>query len=65
VRIADTELRENNDDDLFFFNADVTIERGNRILLDGEYYDVIDVNKVHDATALHHLEVTGRVTNGD
>jgi len=65
VKIADAEIRVNSDDDFFFFKADVTIERGNRILLDGLYYDVIDVNKIYNRKTLHHLEVIGRITDHD
>lgn len=50
----------NTDDDLFFFNPDASVSRGNRIVLEGTTYDVIDVNKVLDSKGVHHLEVTGR-----
>lgn len=60
VAISDAGIRLNTDDDLFFFLPDASIERGNRILLGGIYYDVIDVNKSLDSTEVHHLEVTGR-----
>lgn len=64
-KISDNEQRENNDDDLFFFDADVSISRGNRIKFDEEYYDVIKVNKSYDSKAVHHLEVTARLTDND
>ncbi len=60
VSIDDGEMRINTDDDLFFFNPDAQVVRGNRIVLEGSYYDVIDVNKVLDSKGVHHLEVTGR-----
>lgn len=65
ARIQDGDMRINYDDDMFFFNPDVQIERGNRIVFDGDHYDVIDVNKVYDSKALHHLEVTARNTDHD
>lgn len=65
VKISDTGVRSNSDDDLFFFLPGVTIERGNRIVLDGDNYDVIDVNKVYGRRAIHHLEVTARITDHD
>jgi len=65
ARIADTEVRVNTDDDIFFFNPGVTIERGNRIILDGDYYDVIKVNKLLDATDIHHIEVRARLVDHD
>lgn len=58
--ISDGQLRENTDDDIFFFNSDVNIKRGNRILFDNDTYDVIKVNKVYDSTGIHHLEVVAR-----
>jgi hypothetical protein len=61
--IADTGIRVNTDDDIFFFNPDVTIARGNRIAFDGDHYDVIKVNKVYGATDIHHLEVVARLTD--
>lgn len=60
ARILDADMRINSDDDMFFFNPSVVIERGNRIVFDGDTYDVIDVNKMYDSKALHHLEVIGR-----
>ncbi len=59
-KIQDGVTRENNDDDIFFFPADTTIARGNRILHEGLYYDVLKVNKLYDSEALHHLEVKAR-----
>ena len=63
AKITDGLIRMNTDDDLFFFNPDVEIDRGNRILLDGDYYDVIKINKLYGATSLHHLEVIARLTD--
>lgn len=61
VAIADSvNQRVNTDDDLFFFLPNAPVSRGNRILLDGVRYDVIDVNKSLDSVGVHHLEVTGR-----
>lgn len=57
---ADRALRVNTDDDLFFFNPDAPVIRGNRIVLEGVTYDVIDVDKKLDSKGVHHLEVTGR-----
>lgn len=59
-KIEDIDYRTNIDDDLFFFDADIDIVRGNRIVLDNEYYDVVKVNKVYNDSELHHLEVVGR-----
>lgn len=61
--ISDTEYRENKDDDLFFFNSDVDIIRGNKIVFLGDDYDVIKVNKCFGATAVHHLEVVARLVD--
>lgn len=61
--ISDDIVRENTDDDVFFFNPDTTIVRGNRIIFDEDTYDVIKVNKVYDSTAIHHLEVVARLTD--
>lgn len=58
--ITDGDLRQNTDDDMFFFLPGVVIARGNRILLLGDYYDVIKVNKVLDSVGVHHLEVKAR-----
>lgn len=63
--ISDGEMRQNTDDDLFFFLPGVVIARGNRILLDGDYYDVIKVNKLLDSVGLHHLEVKARFVDHD
>lgn len=61
VSINDADqMRINKDTDTFFFNPDVTIERGNRIVYDGKNYDVIKVNKISDSRAVHHLEVDAR-----
>lgn len=58
--ISDGSIRENTDDDIFFFNSDVNIKRGNRILYDNELFDVIKVNKVFDSTGIHHIEAVAR-----
>lgn len=63
AKIDDTTIRVNTDDNLFFFKSDVTIERGNRIVLEGANYDVIKVNKLYKKTTLHHLEVVARITD--
>lgn len=60
AKIDDTEIRINTDDDVFFFNPDVAIARDNRIVHDGKNYDVIKVNKLYNASVLHHLEVRAR-----
>ncbi len=58
--ISDGEKRLNTDDDLFFFEPTVVIDRGDRISYEGGYYDVLRVNKLYDEEAIHHLEVTAR-----
>ena len=63
--ISDTELRTNIDDDIFFFNSDVAVKRGNRIIFDTDAYDVVKVNKIYDAIGLHHLEVMTRFVDHD
>ena len=63
VKFSDTEIRENNDDDMFFFNPDVSIQRGNRIVFLGENYDVLKVNPSYDSGGVHHLEVVARFTD--
>lgn len=63
--ISDGQVRENTDDDVFFFNSDVIIKRGNRIIFSGETYDVIKVNPVYDSVGVHHLEVVARFTDHD
>ena len=62
-RIADDTMRHNSNDDIFFFMPNVVVSRGNRILLDGDYYDVINVNKVLDGTGVHHLEIRARIAD--
>lgn len=59
------QLRTNVDDDIFFFNPDVTITRGNRIVFENENYDVIKVNKCYDSVGLHHIEVIARLIDHD
>jgi hypothetical protein len=54
------QVRINKDDDTFFFDPNVNITRGNRIVYDGKNYDVIKVNKISDSQAVHHLEVEAR-----
>lgn len=61
--LTEGQIRVNTDDDLFFFNADAQVSRGNRIILEGVKYDVVDVNKVLDSKGVHHLEVTGRMVD--
>lgn len=56
----DSQIRVNNEDDLFFFDASVSIAKGNRIFFDGEYFDVIRVNKSYGSAGVHHLEVVAR-----
>lgn len=63
VKREDQGFEVNVDDDLFFFNPDVDISKGNRILIDSEYYEVLKVNKVLDSKAVHHIEVIGRNLN--
>lgn len=63
--ISDGQVRENTDDDVFFFNPDVVIKRGNRIVFLSENYDVIKVNQVYDSVGIHHLEVVARITDHD
>ena len=63
VRVQELGYQLNIDDDVFFFDADVSIKKGNRILIDGEYYDVLKVNKSLDSTGVHHIEVIGRNLN--
>lgn len=65
ANITDGDLRVNTDDDIFFFNPGVTIKRGNRIVEGGKNYDVIKVNKLYDASVLHHLEVRARYVDHD
>lgn len=60
VKITDSNIRLNTDDDMFFFLPDVEIVRGNRIAFEGDHYDVIKVNKLYDRSSLHHLEVIAR-----
>jgi len=59
-KIQDGVVRENSDDDVFFFEPDVEIARGNRIVEDGLSFDVIKVNKSYDGSGVHHLEVRAR-----
>ena len=65
AKINDDLVRINTDDDLFFFGPDVTIDVGNRIVLDAENYDVIKVNESLDSKGVHHIEVKGRLTDHD
>lgn len=62
VKIRDTEIRDNIDDDIFFFNADQVdnVLRGRRIVENGVTYDIIKVKKCSDSIGLHHLEATAR-----
>jgi len=63
IRIQDADFRSNTDDDTFFFNADVIIIRGNRIILNSENYDVIKVNEVLDSVGVHHIEAIARLVD--
>lgn len=63
VRIQDQDYRSNTDDDVVFFAPDVVIERGNRLLLSGEYYDVIKVNEILDSVGVHHIEAIARIVD--
>lgn len=65
AKISDADMRLNTDDDIFFFNTDVNIKRGHRIVFDGDNYDVIKVNKCYDAVGIHHLEVVARIVDHD
>lgn len=61
----DVGIRVNDDQCLFFFNPDVDIKRGYRIDFDGDFYDVIKVNKCFGQTEVHHLEVVAKVIDHD
>lgn len=63
ARIQDEKIRINEDDDLFFFEADIDVVRGNRIVFNEENYDVIKVNEVYDDESIHHKEVRARLTD--
>ncbi len=63
--INDGLLRLNTDESIFYFNKDVVIKRGNRIVFETENYDVVKVNKCQDAVGVHHLEVIARVIDHD
>jgi hypothetical protein len=65
VAVSGGGVRENRDDDVFFFNPDAVIAEGNRIVHDGKNYDVLKVSKMYDSAALHHIEVTGRLVTTD
>lgn len=65
VKISDTDIRVNTDDDLFFFMPNTPIVRGNRILFQGEFYDVIKVNKILDSEEVHHIEAIARLTDNN
>lgn len=54
---VDGDMRTNVDNEVFFFNPDAPVLRGDRIIFDGITYDVVDVSKQYDSKALHHLEV--------
>lgn len=64
-RFDDELMRINTDDDLFFFMPDVELKRGNRIVFEGDNYDVLKVNKLYNASQLHHLEVRARAIDSD
>lgn len=61
--ITDVNIRINTDDDIFYFDADINVKRGNRIVFDSEYYDVLKVNKSYDSVGVHHLEVVARLVD--
>lgn len=63
VSIEDSELRKNENDDIFFFDPNVNVSRGDRISFEGNYYDVINVNKMADSSAYHHIEAEARLVN--
>lgn len=63
--IQDTEIRVNTDDDLFSFKPDVDIERGDRIVYEGNNFDVVKINKVYGGENLHHITVMGRLATTD
>jgi hypothetical protein len=63
VSISDSNIRINTDDDIFNFQPDVEIVRGNRIVFEEENYDVIKVNNASDATGVHHIVVRARKTD--
>lgn len=65
VKINDSNIRINTDDDLFFFASDVDIKRGQRILLNDLSYDVVKVDKVLDSKEVHHIEVIGRLVDNN
>lgn len=61
VKIADEEKRLSLDDDLFFMPAGTTVARGNRIIFNGDTFDVIKVNQMQNRRATHHLQVIARL----
>lgn len=63
VEVSDSKVRINVDNDVFFFNPDVAIVRGNRIVFGGENFDVVKVNKLYDSTGVHHLEAIARLVD--
>ena len=63
VRIQDTQLRTNTDDEIFYFNPDVVIVRGNRIKFENDLYDVVKANKCQDSSKVHHIEVVTRLVD--
>lgn len=63
VKIDDSNIRLNTDEALFFFLPDANVIRGNRILMDGDLYDVVKVAKLYNRTTLHHLEVLARLVD--
>lgn len=63
--IKDGLSRLNTDESIFYFMPDVTIARGNRIVLDSENYDVVKVNKCQDSIGVHHIEAIARIVDHD
>lgn len=53
--------RENMDDDVFFFDSNAVIVEGNRIVHDGNNYDVLKVSKMYASNSIHHFEVVARL----
>lgn len=65
VKLSDGDKRENNDDDLFYFDPCVDVKRNDIIVYDDEDYDVLKVNKSYDGTGVHHLEVLARYVDNN
>lgn len=61
--MTDDGVRVNLDDDVFFFNPDAIVARGQRIVIEGKNFDVLKVKKMSDSKGVHHLEATARATD--